>query len=194
MRKIRRDELYPLEKYAEIRPEFRRRIMQHKGARRLPIGPDAALYFEDRLTVQYQIQEMLRVERIFEPEAIEEELAAYNPLIPDGRNWKATFMIEYADPDERRRRLAGLVGVEDCVWIQVDGLDRVTPVADEDMARDTEDKTSSVHFLRFELSAEMVKRLKGGASLSAGIDHRNYQYTVEPVPEDVRKALLKDLD
>lgn len=194
MEKLARGDLLSLEKYAESRPEFRRRAMEHKRFRRLHIGPNATLYFEDRFTIQYQVQEMLRIERIFEPAGIEEELAAYNPLIPDGGNWKATFMAEFEDPAERRTRLAALVGIEDRVWMKVDGHDRVRPVADEDMDRDTADKTASVHFLRFELTPEMVKDLKGGASLGAGIDHENYDYTVAPVPPEIRESLLQDLD
>lgn len=194
MQKISRSDLYSLEKYAEIRLEFRRQVMRHKQARRLPIGPNATLYFEDRLTIQYQVQEMLRAERIFEADGIEEELAVYNPLIPDGHNWKATFMVEYDDPVERHRRLAELVGIEDHVWLRVDGLDRVAPIADEDLERDTDEKTSTVHFLRFELSGEMVERLKAGGTLSAGIDHRHYHSIVDPVPEEVRAALIEDLD
>jgi len=194
MNKLTRDELYSLEKYAEARPQFRARVMAHKTNRRLPIGAHATLYFEDRLTIQYQVQEMLRAERIFEAEGIEEELAAYNPLIPDGSNWKATFMLEYDDEAERRKALAGLIGVEVRVWLQVAGFERVTPVADEDLERSDEDKTSSVHFLRFELSAGMVRALKGGAGLSAGIDHDHYRQVVDPVPENVRRALVQDLD
>jgi hypothetical protein len=167
--------------------------MAHKKNRKLTIGPVATLYFEDRLTVQYQIQEMLRVERIFEAAGIEEELAAYNPLIPDGANWKATLMIEEPDVDRRRELLAGLVGIEDRVWVTVVGNDRVYAVADEDLDRDTEEKTSSVHFLRFEMSPAMLKDVKAGAVLSFGIDHANYTHRVEPVAENIRAALLADL-
>jgi Protein of unknown function (DUF3501) len=193
MEKLTRGDLYSLEQYAELRPEFRARVMAHKKDRKLPIGPVATLYFEDRLTVQYQIQEMLRVERIFEAAGIEEELAAYNPLIPDGANWKATLMIEEPDVDKRRKLLAGLVGIEDRVWVTVEGLERVYAVADEDLDRDTEEKTSSVHFLRFEISPAMVRDVKAGAVLSFGIDHSNYIHRVEPVTENVRAALLADL-
>jgi hypothetical protein len=193
MEKLTRSDLYSLEQYAELRPEFRARVMAHKQNRKLPIGPVATLYFEDRLTVQYQIQEMLRVERIFEAAGIEEELAAYNPLIPDGVNWKATLMLEEPDVDKRRQLLAGLVGIEDCVWAKVDGHERVYAVADEDLDRDTDEKTSSVHFLRFEMSPAMVKEAKAGAALSFGIDHASYRHAVEPVTENVRAALLADL-
>jgi hypothetical protein len=193
MEKLTRSDLYSLEQYAEIRPEFRARVMAHKQNRKLPIGPVATLYFEDRLTVQYQIQEMLRVERIFEAAGIEEELAAYNPLIPDGANWKATLMIEEPDVDKRRQLLAGLVGIEDSVWVKVDGHERVYAAADEDLDRDTDEKTSSVHFLRFELSPAMIKEAKAGAAIGFGIDHASYRHLVEPVTENVRVALLADL-
>lgn len=194
MQKLKRTDLYSLEQYSELRPEFRARVMQHKRQRRLPIGPNATLYFEDRLTVHYQVQEMLRTERIFEAAGIEEELAAYNPLIPDGRNWKATFMVEFEDSAERRRRLAELVGVEDRVWLRVAGHAEVRPIADEDLERDTADKTSSVHFLRFELEPAMIDSLKAGAPLSAGIDHARYTHSVDPVPAEVSAALCADLD
>jgi hypothetical protein len=194
MQKLGRKDLLSLEKYADERPQFRARIMAHKKNRRLPIGPNATLYFEDRLTIHYQIQEMLRAERIFEAGGIEEELAAYNPLIPDGRNWKATFMIEFEDADERRRRLAELIGIEDKVWMCIAGHRPVAPIADEDLERDTADKTSSVHFLRFELTPEMIGDLKAGTPLSAGIDHPNYRHVVDPVPDHVREALIADLD
>jgi hypothetical protein len=193
MEKLVRSDLYSLEQYAELRPEFRVRVMAHKQNRKLPIGPVATLYFEDRLTVQYQIQEMLRVERIFEAAGIEEELEAYNPLIPDGANWKATLMIEEPDVHKRRQLLAGLVGIEDRVWAKVEGHERVYAVADEDLDRDTEEKTSSVHFLRFEMSPAMVKEVKAGAALSFGIDLASYSHRVEPVTENVRAALLADL-
>ncbi|MET0067043.1 MAG: DUF3501 family protein [Candidatus Thiodiazotropha sp.] len=186
-------DLYSLEEYARIRPEFRARVMDHKKNRRLPIGPNAALYFEDELTMQYQIQEMLRIERIFEPDGIQDELDVYNPLIPDGMNWKATFMMEYHDVDERRTALSRLVGVENAIWLQVDGFEKVRPIANEDLERSTEDKTSSVHFLRFELSQEMIDGLKSGASLSAGIDHPAYDYTVDQVESPIKASLLEDL-
>lgn len=193
MDKLTRDDLYSLEKYSEIRKDFRSRVMQHKKNRCLPIGPNATLYFEDRLTIQYQIQEILRVEKIFEAEGIEDELNAYNPLIPDSRNWKATFMLEFPDPEERRRRLAELVGVEDSVWLRVSGHEPVYPIADEDLERDTVDKTSSVHFLRFELQPQMIESLQAGADLAAGIEHANYTGKVDPVPLSVRDALTADL-
>ena len=194
MQLIRQDELYPLEKYAQIRKDFRAEVMQHKKDRQLAIGPHVTLYFEDRMTIQYQIQEMLRVERIFEADGIREELDAYNPLIPDGRNLKATMMIEYENPQERAQRLAELVGIEDTVWLQAGDLDKVKAIADEDLERATEDKTSAVHFLRFEFTDEMVKALRDGAALSAGAEHKAYSHAVEPVPENIRDSLLSDFD
>ena len=191
MDKLSRADLFSLERYHEIRPEFRARVLVHKRFRQVPIGPNATLYFEDRLTIQYQIQEMLRVERIFEAEAIEEELAAYNPLIPDGSNLKATFMLEYEDPDERRRMLGRLCGIEDRVWIEVGG-ERVHAVADEDLDRATEDKTSAVHFLRFELPDRMCAALAEGAAMKFGIEHDEYHHDCTP-SEASRAALIADL-
>ena len=194
MKKLSRDDLHSLEHYSEIRDEFRDRVMQHKRDRRLSLGTNATLYFEDTLTMQYQVQEMLRIERIFEAAGISEELDAYNPLIPDGSNWKATFMVEFPDEQERRAMLTQLVGIEDKVWLQVGDAGKIRPIADEDLARSDEEKTSAVHFLRFELNESQVQSLKEGATLSAGIDHENYQVDVSPVPENVRNALLVDLD
>jgi len=193
MNKLDREKLFSLEKYAEVRPEFRARVMAHKKNRRLPIGPNAALYFEDALTMQYQIQEMLRIERIFEAAGIQEELDAYNPLIPDGSNWKATFMLEYPDEEERRVQLEKLIGIERHVWAQVADFARVTPVADEDLEREDEHKTSSVHFMRFELTPEMAAAVKNGATVSMGIDHPAYTYAVEPIPQNIRNSLAGDL-
>ena len=194
MNKLSRDDLMSLEQYAEVRPAFRDKVMEHKKNRRLHLGTNAALYFEDRLTMQYQVQEMLRIEKIFEAEGINEELDAYNPLIPDGSNWKATFMVEFPDVEERKAMLAQLVGIENRVYVQVADFDRVHPIADEDLERDTEEKTSAVHFLRFELPAEQVAALKGGAALVAGIDHENYRVEVSPVPDNIRESLVADLD
>ena len=194
MDKLNRKELYTLEKYAEIRDDFRARVMAHKKSRRLAIGPDANLYFEDRLTIHYQIQEMLRVEKIFEANGIEEELAAYNPLIPDGHNWKATFMLEYDDPDERKIQLEKLVGIEASVWMRVGNGEIITPIYDEDLERATEAKTSSVHFMRFELSAEDIAALKQGAEIFAGINHREYNYLMAPIPAEIRRSLVKDIE
>jgi hypothetical protein len=193
MEKLTRDDLFTLEKYSEVRPEFRSRVIGHKKNRNVHLGPIATLYFEDRLTMQYQIQEMLRVERVFEPQGIEDELAAYNPLIPDGSNWKATFMIEIADAEERRRMLTLLVGIEDHVWVRVDDMPPVYAIADEDMERDTPEKTSSVHFLRFELTPEMVSAVKGGADISMGINHDFYSHNVAQIPAGVRESLRADL-
>ncbi|RRQ23013.1 DUF3501 family protein [Thiohalobacter thiocyanaticus] len=193
MEKLTRDDLYSLEQYAEVRPEFRTRVLAHKKNRKLPLGPNATLYFEDRLTMHYQVQEMLRAERIFEAAGIEDELAAYNPLIPDGSNWKATFMIEVPDPEERKQLLAKLVGVEDRVWVRVGEHPAVFAIADEDMERETEEKTSSVHFLRFELTPEMAEAVRKGAGVSAGIDHPEFPHQVE-LPSAVVESLAADLD
>ncbi|MGB5570392.1 MAG: DUF3501 family protein [Sedimenticolaceae bacterium] len=193
MNKLTRDDLFSLEKYAELRPEFRARVMAHKKNRQLPIGPNATLYFEDALTMQYQIQEMLRIERIFEAAGIQEELDAYNPLIPDGSNWKATFMMEYPDEQERREQLARLLGIEKHLWAQVADFARVTPIADEDMEREDEHKTSSVHFLRFELTPEMAAAVRNGAPVSMGIDHSAYTYEAQPIPQNIRDSLAADL-
>lgn len=194
MQKLTRDDLFSLEKYAEVRKDFRAEVLAHKQDRRLPLGTNATLYFEDRLTMQYQIQEMLRIERIFEAEGINEELDAYNPLIPDGANWKATFMVEFPDIEERRAMLSNLVGVENRVWLQVSDGDKIRPIADEDLERSDDEKTSAVHFLRFELNPQQVADLKDGAKLAAGIDHDNYTVDVDPVPDNVRASLLADLD
>ena len=193
MTRLTRSDLLTLEAYAVERPALRARVLAHKRTRQLPIGPHATLYFEDRLTVQYQIQEMLRIERIFEADAIEDELGAYNPLIPDGQNLKATFMLEYPDPDERRTALARLGGIENRVWLRVHGCDAVFAVADEDLDRRNADRTSAVHFLRFELSATMAKRLKEGTSLAAGIDFDGYRHVVDPVADSLRDSLAADL-
>ncbi len=193
MNKLSREDLFTLEKYAEVRPEFRARVMAHKRNRRLPIGPNATLYFEDTLTMHYQVQEMLRAERIFEASGIQEELDAYNPLIPDGSNWKATFMLEYPDETERQKQLQKLMGIERQIWAQVADFARITPVADEDLERESEEKTSSVHFLRFELTPEMVTAVKQGAAISMGIDHPSYSYAVEPIAQNVRDSLAEDL-
>ena len=194
MQKLTREDLYSLEQYAEARDEFRARVLEHKRDRRIELGTNAALYFEDRLTMQYQIQEMLRIEKIFEADGINEELESYNPLIPDGSNWKATFMVEFPEVEERRAMLQQLVGIEDCVYMQVGDLERCMAIADEDMDRADEVKTSAVHFLRFELNAEQVAALRDGAPLAAGIDHANYLAEISPLPENVRASLLADLD
>lgn len=190
---LTRDDLYSLEKYSEMRDEFRKEMMAHKKNRQVPVGPNARLYFEDRKTMHYQVQEMLRAEKIFDAEGIQEELDAYNPLIPDGSNWKATLMMEYADPVERMQRLAELVGIDKKTWVQVEGFDKVYPISNEDLERETEDKTSSVHFMRFELAPEMVTAVKAGSDISVGIEHDNYSYTVSPVEQNVRASLAGDL-
>ncbi|MBA3564109.1 MAG: DUF3501 family protein [Gammaproteobacteria bacterium] len=192
--KLETRDLMSLEEYARRRVEFRRRVLAHKKHRKLMIGSHAMLHFEDRLTIQYQVQEMLRVERIFEERGIRDELEAYNPLIPDGANLKATLMIEFPDADERKAALARLVGIEDLVWVQVDGHERVRAVADEDMERATAEKTSSVHFLRFDLDIDMIASLKHGAALAAGIDHDAYRHATGALPDAVRESLVGDLD
>jgi hypothetical protein len=193
MNKLSVEDLMSLERYARERPAFRARVLEHKRDRKLAVGPNVTWAFEDRLTMQYQIQEMLRAERIFEPEGIREELDAYNPLIPEGSNWKATLLIEFPDVAERQRQLALLIGLEDRCWVQVRDHDRVYAIADEDLERENAEKTSSVHFLRFELTPAMICALKSGAVLAAGVDHERYRHTVDPVPAPVRAALLADL-
>ena len=193
MKKLVATDLLSLERYSRERPEFRARVIAHKKNRQLNVGPNAMWLFEDRVTVQYQVQEMLRTERIFEAEGIADELAAYNPLIPDGANWKATFLIEYTDPEVRRVQLEKLRGIEDHCWVKVEGFERVTAIPDEDLERSNEVKTSAVHFLRFELNTAMADRLKSGAALSVGIDHPNYQHQLAPVADNVRAALVTDL-
>ena len=192
--KLTREDLWSLEQYAEKRNEFRAQVMEHKKSRQVAIGPNATLYFEDRMVMQYQVQEMLRIERIFEKDAIQEELDAYNPLIPDGSNWKATFMLEYPDVEQRKIELGKLLGIEKKVWVRVGELDKVYPIANEDLERETEDKTSSVHFLRFELKPDMVEAAKSGAAISMGIDHDAYRYEVVPVADNIRQSLAADLD
>lgn len=194
MDKITRSDLMSLEEYHKERPEFRARVLAHKQARQIAIGPNATLYFEDRLTIQYQIQEMLRIERIFEAEGVEDELEAYNPLIPDGSNFKATFMLEFPDVAERRVALGQLGGIERHVYCQVGDLEPIYAVADEDLDRTTEEKTSAVHFLRFELDAQTRSALKGGETLTFGIDHPGYAHRLSPIPDPIRDALLADLD
>ena len=190
---ITRDSLMTLEAYARARNEFRARVLAHKQARRVALGDSITLIFEDELTLRYQIQEMLRVERIFEESGIQDELDAYNPLVPDGSNWKATMLIEYADPDERRRELAQLKGVEDRVWVRIASHDRVFAIADEDIERENDVKTSSVHFLRFELTGAMKQALRDGATLGIGVDHAHVVVANDPIVVDVRESLLGDL-
>jgi Protein of unknown function (DUF3501) len=190
--KLTRTDLMSLEDYAHARAEFRARVLEHKKTRQLAVGPNATWCFEDRLTVQYQVQEMLRAERIFEMTGIADELDAYNPLIPDGRNWKVTLLIEFVDPIERARELAQLKGIERRCWMQVARHERVFAIADEDLERENSEKTSAVHFLRFELTSPMVAALHAGAALTAGMEHERYRHQLE-VPEGVRRALVADL-
>jgi len=192
MKKLDRAGLISLEQYSEQRNDFRTKIMAHKLNRKIHIGPNATLYFEDYLTMQYQVQEMLRIEKIFEADGIMEELETYNPLIPDGSNWKATFMIEFPNETERKEWLAKLIGVEKKTWVQVAGFDKVYPITNEDLERETEDKTSSVHFMRFELKPDMVVAARDGTALTMGIEHPEYNYEVE-VSEASRASLAADL-
>lgn len=193
MEKLTRDDLWSLEEYADRRSQFRAEVMAHKKNRQLALDGHARLYFEDRMTLHYQIQEMLRVEKIFDRQGIQDELDAYNPLIPDGNNWKATFMLEYDDMEERRQQLGKLHGIETAVWIQVQDHERVIPIADEDLEREDDKKTASVHFLRFQLSEKMIQSLRGGANLRAGIDHPNYPAIDIQIPGNIRESLLEDL-
>ncbi|HEX9208684.1 MAG TPA: DUF3501 family protein [Steroidobacteraceae bacterium] len=192
-RKLRPEDLYSLEQYSRERAQFRPQVLAHKKRRTLQVGPNVTFCFEDRLTVQYQVQEMLRIERIFEAQGIADELAAYNPLIPDGSNWKSTLLIEYPDPEVRKSALSKLKGIEDRCWVRVAGHDPVFAVADEDLERENDEKTSAVHFLRFELTPAMVVDARAGAPLGVGIDHGNYRHAVEPVAEAVRVTLVADL-
>ncbi|HKE92910.1 MAG TPA: DUF3501 family protein [Povalibacter sp.] len=191
--KLSRADLMSLEQYSVARKEFRARVLEHKRNRILTVGPNTSWCFEDRLTIQYQVQEMLRVERIFEANGIEEELEAYNPLIPDGTNWKVTFLIEYPDIAERRVKLSSLKGIEDRCWVEVEGFDRVYAIADEDLDRENEEKTSAVHFMRFELKAPMISAVRAGAAVSIGVDHPNYGHEVRPLPKSIRDSLAEDL-
>ncbi len=191
--KLTREDLLSLETYNEQRADYRKDIMAHKKDRQLAVGPNARFYFEDRKIMLYQIQEMLRAEKIFDAAGIQEELDSYNPLIPEGSNWKATMMLEYSDATTRVKWLGGLLGIDQKSWVQVEGFDKVYPITNEDMERETEDKTSSVHFMRFELSDEMVAAVKSGSAVSAGIEHENYNHSVSPLPQNVRDSLAGDL-
>ena len=194
MQKLTPAHLMTLEAYAKARKDFRARVLAHKKHRTVHLGEHVTLIFEDALTIQYQVQEMLRIEKIFEEQGIQQEIDAYNPLIPDGRNLKATMMVEYEEENERRAALARLKGIEDRTYIRAEGCAPVYAIADEDLDRENEEKTSSVHFLRFELSKEMVDALKYGVGLSMGVDHPHYSATLDPVPAEIRSALLADLD
>ncbi|MFK7976848.1 MAG: DUF3501 family protein [Halioglobus sp.] len=193
MSKLSRADLWSLEEYAQERSAFRSKVMAHKQHRQVPLGPNARLYFEDSLTIRYQIQEMLRIEKVFEAAGIEEELEAYNPLIPDGDNWKATFMIEYDDPVERAEQLSRMIGIEDKVWMRVEGFDPIYAIADEDLERENDVKTSSVHFMRFQLNNTMLAAVQNKASISVGIDHPAYTIEEESLPAAVRDSLAADL-
>ncbi len=190
---LTRSDLWSLEEYAEKRAAFRGEVIAHKKDRNVALNEHARLIFEDELTIRYQIQEMLRIEKIFEAAGIQEELDAYNPLIPDGSNWKATFLLEYEDVNERRKALAALIGVEDQIWMKVGDQDKVYAIADEDMERENEEKTSSVHFLRFELSADIVAAAKAGAKILAGCDHPALQVAAMALPAATARSLVADL-
>jgi hypothetical protein len=194
MQKLSRQDLMTLEQYALERPRLRAEIIAHKQLRTVHVGPNMTWLFEDRATLRYQVLEMLRVERIFEAAGIQDELDAYNPLIPSGTNWKATLLLEFPDPEARQVALSKLIGVEDRCWVRVSEMERVFAIADEDLERENAEKTSAVHFLRFELSPSMIEASKSGASLSVGVDHENYRHSVAPLPAAVRDALILDLD
>ena len=194
MKKLTRRDLLTLEQYAKDRPRLRSAVIAHKQLRNVQVGPNMTWCFEDFTTIRYQVLEMLRAERIFESEGIQGEVDAYNPLIPDGRNWKVTLLLEFTDAEERRVALERLIGVEDRCWIRVSEMERVFAIADEDMDRENEDKTSAVHFLRFELTPSMVEAMKSGASLCLGVDHDNYRHLVGPLADPVRLSLTRDLD
>jgi hypothetical protein len=193
MQKITRESIMTLEAYAKARKDFRAKVIAHKKHRTVHLGDHVTLLFEDELTMRYQVQEMLRAERIFEEGGIQEEIDAYNPLVPDGSNFKATLQIEYEDVNERKSALQRLKGIEERVYVRVEGCAPVYAVADEDLERETDEKTSAVHFLRFELTSEMADALKYGVALSIGVDHPHYQAVVDPVPPEVRSALVKDV-
>ena len=193
MRKLERSDLMSLEQYAEARSRMRSELIEHKKRRNVQVGPNMTWCFEDRETIRYQVMEMLRAEKLFEREDIQAEIDAYNPLIPDGSNWKVTLLLEFPDPEERRLALGRLIHVEDRCWVRVDGMERVFAVSDEDLERETAEKTSAVHFLRFELAPAMVEAVKRGAPLGLGVDHDAYRHTVDPLPGYVRESLAADL-
>ena len=194
MANLDREQLYSLEQYSDMRPDFRQKVMEHKKHRRIFLGDNATLYFESFLTMQYQVQEMLRIEKIFDKEGIQEELDAYNPLIPDGKNWKATFMIEFPNEGDRKVALSKMIGIEDKVYVAIEGHDPVWAIADEDLERDTEEKTSSVHFMRFELNDAMISDLKNGAALNMGIEHSAYTVMKTIDDQKTRQSLIDDLN
>ena len=190
---LTREDLLSLEQYSAERNAFRERVMLHKRNRRLPLGEHLSLYFEDRLTMQYQIQEVLRAEKVFEADGIQEELEAYNPLIPDGTNWKVTLMVEYKDPEERMQALTQLIGIERKTWLQIEGFAKIYAIANEDLERETDAKTSAVHFLRYELTDEMAAAAKQGANINVGVEHENYSNEQTPIAENIRSSLAGDL-
>jgi hypothetical protein len=194
MEKLSRIDLMSLEQYSIERSRLRNEVIAHKQLRNVQVGPNMTWCFEDRTTIRYQVLEMLRAERIFESAGIQDELDAYNPLIPSGSDWKTTLLLEYPDPEQRRVALESLIGVEDRCWVRVSEMDRVFAVADEDLERENDNKTSAVHFLRFELTPSMVQAMKSGATLSIGVDHEHYRHAVNPLPDAVRSALARDLD
>jgi len=193
MNKLTRKDLYSLEQYSEMRDDYRKNVMAHKENRRVELGDHVLLSFEDKLIMQYQVQEMLKAEKIFDAAGIEEELDVYNTLIPDGSNWKATMLIQYTDVAERQRELARLIGIEDQVWMQVGDFEKIYAIADEDLERDNESKTSAVHFMRFELSDDMAAAVKSGSAISAGVEHENYQESIQPLASNIRDSLAGDL-
>lgn len=190
---LKRQDLYSLEQYSGMRGDYRAKVMAHKKNRAVAIGPNVSLYFEDRLTIQYQIQEMLRIEKIFDMNGINEELETYNPMIPDGNNFKATFMIEFGDEDERRRALAAWIGIEKTTWVKIGDFDKVFAISNEDLERENAEKTSAVHFMRFQLSDEMLKAACQGEAISAGIDLPAYTYQQQPMEARFQAALRADL-
>jgi hypothetical protein len=194
MQKLARRDLMTLEQYSVDRPRLRAETIAHKQLRTVQVGPNMTWLFEDRATIRYQVLEMLRVERIFEAAGIQDELDAYNPLIPSGTNWKATLLLEFPEPAARQVALSKLIGVEDRCWVRVSEMERVFAIADEDLERENAEKTSAVHFLRFELSPSMIEAAKGGGSLSVGVDHENYRHSIAPLPAAVRDALVLDLE
>lgn len=190
---LTKESLWGLEEYSDRREQFRQEVLEYKKVRRIQLGEHLYLMFEDETTIKYQIQEMLRIEKIFDSSGIQDELDAYNPLIPDGDNLKCTMLIQYEDPEERKEWLSKLVGVEDKVWLQIGDNEKVFPIADEDIERTREEKTSSVHFLRYQLSAEQIAALETGAPLRAGVDHHAYSCDDITIQDDVRRSLLGDL-
>jgi len=193
IQKLTKNSLWTLEHYARVRDKFRKEMIEHKKSRMVSLGENLTLHFEDAQTIKYQVQEILRIEKTFEEEGIVDELEAYNPLIPDGTNFKCTMMIEFSDEAVRKEKLKSLKGIEDKVWVRVEGRDKVWAIADEDLARENDEKTSAVHFLRFELDEDMIKSLHYGVGMSIGVDHIEYSVSIDPVSIDLRNNLVKDL-